>query len=67
MASVAKSQPIAERSRICIVVADMRLEPDGIGVSVVRSGPVDTDAWNSMSYRQPRSGGPNIRAIESKL
>jgi short-subunit dehydrogenase len=42
------------------------LEPDGIGVSVVCPGPVDTNAWNSMSFRQERFGGPKERAIESK-
>ena len=42
------------------------LEPDGIGVSVVCPGPVDTNAWNSLSFRQERFGGPKERAIESK-
>ncbi|MEC9375094.1 MAG: SDR family oxidoreductase [Pseudomonadota bacterium] len=42
------------------------LQPDGVGVSVVCSGPVDTNAWNSLSFRQERFGGPIERAIESK-
>ena len=42
------------------------LAPDGIGVSVVCPGVVNTEAWNSMSFRQARFGGPIQGAQESK-
>ena len=42
------------------------LAPDGIGVSVVCPGVVNTDAWNSKSFRQERFGGPQQGTEESK-
>ncbi len=42
------------------------LAPDGIGVSVVCPGVVNTDAWNSKSFRQERFGGPQQGTEEAK-
>ncbi len=42
------------------------LQPDGIGVSVVCPGVVNTNAWNSMSFRQERFGGPQEGDVASK-
>jgi short-subunit dehydrogenase len=42
------------------------LASDGIGVSVVCPGVVNTDAWNSKSFRQERFGGPQQGTEESK-
>ncbi|HJP05390.1 MAG: SDR family oxidoreductase [Gammaproteobacteria bacterium] len=42
------------------------LAPDCIGLSVVCPGVVNTDAWNSMSFRQARFGGPKQGTAESK-
>jgi NAD(P)-dependent dehydrogenase (short-subunit alcohol dehydrogenase family) len=42
------------------------LQPDGIAVSVVCPGLVNTDTWNSMSFRQARFGGPQEGSAESK-
>jgi len=42
------------------------LAPDGIGVSVVCPGVVNTSAWNSKSFRQMRFGGPKQGTAESK-
>jgi NAD(P)-dependent dehydrogenase (short-subunit alcohol dehydrogenase family) len=42
------------------------LEPDGIGVSVVCPGLVNTEAWNSTSFRQARFGGPIPGTEESR-
>ena len=42
------------------------LEPDGIGVSVVCPSLVNTQTWNSTSFRQQRFGGPVPGTPESK-
>ncbi len=42
------------------------LKPDGIGVSVVCPGLVNTSTWNSLSFRQQRFGGPQQGTQESK-
>jgi len=42
------------------------LEADRIGVSVVCPGVVNTNAWNSMSFRQERFGGPREGSVASK-
>lgn len=42
------------------------LEPDGIGVSVVCPGLVNTATWTSMSFRQARFGGPRPGSPESR-
>ena len=42
------------------------LAGDGIGVSVVCPGVVNTNTWNSMSFRQERFGGPIQGTQESK-
>jgi NAD(P)-dependent dehydrogenase (short-subunit alcohol dehydrogenase family) len=42
------------------------LAPDGIAVSVVCPGLVNTETWNSTSFRQPRFGGPQQGSPESK-
>jgi NAD(P)-dependent dehydrogenase (short-subunit alcohol dehydrogenase family) len=42
------------------------LAPDGIGVSVVCPGVVNTDAWNSKSFRQERFGGPQQGTEDSR-
>ncbi len=42
------------------------LKPEGIMVSVVCPGLVNTDTWNSTSFRQPRFGGPQDGSPESR-
>lgn len=42
------------------------LAPDGIGVSVVCPGVVNTQTWTSTSFRQERFGGPVDGSPESK-
>lgn len=42
------------------------LAADGIGVSVVCPGLVNTQTWNSKSFRQERFGGPVTGTAESK-
>jgi NAD(P)-dependent dehydrogenase (short-subunit alcohol dehydrogenase family) len=42
------------------------LAPDGIGVSVVCPGVVNTNAWNSKSFRQERFGGPQQGTEDSR-
>jgi NAD(P)-dependent dehydrogenase (short-subunit alcohol dehydrogenase family) len=42
------------------------LAPDDIGVSVACPGVVNTAAWNSMSFRQARFGGPQQGTVQSK-
>jgi NAD(P)-dependent dehydrogenase (short-subunit alcohol dehydrogenase family) len=42
------------------------LAADGIGVSVVCPGLVNTQTWNSKGFRQPRFGGPVDGTAESK-
>ena len=42
------------------------LADDGIGVSVVCPGVVNTQTWNSLSFRQERFGGPIHGTPESK-
>ena len=42
------------------------LEPDGVSVSVVCPSLVNTQAWNSTSFRQERFGGPVPGTPESR-
>jgi NAD(P)-dependent dehydrogenase (short-subunit alcohol dehydrogenase family) len=42
------------------------LKPEGIAVSVVCPGLVNTETWNSTSFRQPRFGGPQPGSAESR-
>ncbi len=68
MGPVSPSAYVGTKHAVVGLSDSMRKElaPDGIGVSVVCPGVVNTDAWNSKSFRQERFGGPQQGTEESK-